>query len=124
MELPDSELAVMDLLWAEAPRTSEGLIAALQDARGWQPSTVKTLLARLVRRGAVRAERDARRFSYWPLWEREQYLNQATGNFLDTLFGGQLTPMLAHLSQHRTLKPEERDALSKLLKDLEQRHGS
>lgn len=124
MELPDAELAVMDLLWAEAPRTSEALIATLNDTRGWQPSTVKTLLARLVKRGAVRAERDARRFNYWPLWQREQYLQQATGNFLDSLFGGQLTPLLAHLSQHRALSPAERDALGKLLKDLEQQHAS
>lgn len=124
MELPDSELAVMDLLWTEAPRTSEDLIQHLGDARGWQPSTVKTLLARLVRRGAVRAERDARRFQYWPLWQREQYLNQATRNFLDSLFGGQLAPLVAHLSQHRTLSPEERQALSKLLKDLERGHAS
>lgn len=122
MDLPDSELALMDLLWAKAPRTSEEMISQLGDARGWQPSTVKTLLARLVRRGAVRAEKDARRFQYWPLVQREQYLSQATRNFLDTLFGGQLAPLVAHLSQHRTLKPEERQALGKLLKDLEQAH--
>jgi len=124
MQLPESELAVMDVLWSEAPRTSEELITQLAETRGWQPSTVKTLLARLVRKGALRADKDGRRFLYWPEWAREQYLNQATRHFLDSLFGGHLTPLVAHLSEQRTLNAADREALAKLLKDLEGTHGS
>ena len=119
MQLPESELAVMDLLWVEAPQTSESLITKLGETRGWQPSTVKTLLSRLVSKGALRAERDGRRFMYWPAWQRSQCVSQATRTFLESWFGGQLTPLVAHLSQHRTLRPAERKALAKLLRDLE-----
>ncbi|MBK8286421.1 MAG: BlaI/MecI/CopY family transcriptional regulator [Ahniella sp.] len=114
----------MDLLWIDAPQTSEALITQLSEARGWQPSTVKTLLSRLVAKGAVRADREGRRFLYWPLWERSQCVSQATRHFLESWFGGQLTPLVAHLSQHRTLRPSERKALAKLLRDLEGTHDA
>lgn len=123
MQLPESELAVMEMLWADAPRTSEALIAELGETRGWQPSTVKTLLARLVRKGALQAEPDGRRFLYSPALPREQFLNQATRHFLDTLFGGRLTPLVAHLSDQRALSAADRKALVHLLQDLEQKHG-
>lgn len=124
MPLPESELAVMERLWAESPQRSEALIAHLAETRGWQPSTVKTLLARLVSKGAVRADRDGRRFLYWPLWQRSQCVSQATTHFLDSWFGGQLTPLVAQLSQHRSLRPAEREALARMLRDLETKHDA
>jgi predicted transcriptional regulator len=124
MQLPDSELAVIELLWSSAPSSAEDLIATLGAARGWQPSTVKTLLARLVKKGALRFERDGRRFLYWPLWEREDYVATASKTFLETLFGGHLTPLVAHLSRQRKLSESDRRALAELLAELEQQHGS
>lgn len=120
MELPDSEFAVIQLLWASAPQSAEDLVAQLGEARGWQPSTVKTLLARLVKKGALRFEREGRRFLYWPAWEREAYVLKASRNFLDSLFEGRLTPLVAHLSRHRNLSDADRKALAALLQQLEQ----
>lgn len=120
MELPDSEFAVIELLWAAAPQAAEELIAQLGDSRGWQPSTIKTLLARLVKKGALRFERDGRRFLYWPAWERDAYVLKASRNFLDSLFDGRLTPLVAHLSRHRTLSEADRKALATLLQEIEQ----
>ena len=124
MQLPDSEFAVIESLWASAPQTAEDVITSLGETRGWQPSTVKTLLARLVKKGALRYERDGRRFLYWPAWERDAYVGAASRNFLDTLFNGHLTPLVAHLSRHRALTAADRKALGELLADLERQHGS
>jgi BlaI family transcriptional regulator, penicillinase repressor len=124
MQLPDSELLVIEALWASAPQSAEDLIALLGTSRGWQPSTVKTLLARLVKKGALHFERDGRRFLYRPAWQREAYVLKASKTFLETLFGGSLTPLVAHLSKHRELSERERDELIELLRDLEQRRES
>lgn len=121
MQLPDAEFAVMEALWSRSPQTAEELLAGLGEARSWQPSTLKTLLARLVKKGALQFERDGRRFLYSPLWQREDYVLKATRTFLDTMFGGKLTPLVAHLSAHRKLKAGDRKALSALLRELEQR---
>lgn len=124
MHLPDSELAVIQLLWDQSPQTAEELIARLADERGWAASTVKTLLARLVRKGALRFEREGRRFLYSPLLERAAYVAQASRSFLDTLFGGRLTPLVAHLSDRHALTEEDRQQLAKLLRELEARHDA
>ncbi len=122
MPLPDSELAVIEVLWANAPQSAEELIAQLSTTRGWQASTVKTLLARLVKKGALRFERDGRRFLYSPAWERDAYVAIASKSFLDTLFGGRLTPLVAHLSAHRSLSESDQKALVELLKQIEAKH--
>lgn len=124
MHLPDSELAVIQLLWDQSPQTAEELIARLAAERGWSASTVKTLLARLVKKGALRFERDGRRFLYAPLLEREAYVDQASKSFLDTLFGGRLAPLVAHLSDRRALTEEDRRQLARLLREIEARHDS
>lgn len=124
MQLPDSEFAVIQLLWNRAPQAADDLIAQLGDERGWAASTVKTLLARLVKKGALRFERDGRRFLYWPAWERDAYVATASRSFLDTLFGGRLSPLVAHLSHQRALSDEDRAELARLLREIEDRHAS
>lgn len=124
MQLPDSEFAVIEVLWDSSPQSAEELIARLGVSRGWQASTVKTLLARLVKKGALHFDRDGRRFLYRPAWEREAYVLNASRTFLDTLFGGSLTPLVAHLSKHRELSESDRQQLAALLADLERDHGT
>lgn len=119
MQLPEAEFAVMEALWSRSPQTAEELLASLGEARGWQPSTLKTLLARLVKKQALRFERDGRRFLYTPIWQREAYVLKAARTFLDTLFDGSLTPLVAHLSAHRKLRASDRKALAELLRELE-----
>lgn len=122
MQLPDSEFAVIEALWAASPQSAEELIAQLGTRRGWQPSTVKTLLARLVKKGALSFEREGRRFLYRPAWNRDAYVLKTSNTLLDTLFGGNLTPLVAHLSKHRKLTESDRAALVDLLSELDRNH--
>ena len=124
MQLPDSEFAVIEILWANAPQSAEELIAQLSASRGWQASTVKTLLARLVKKGALHFERDGRRFLYSPAWQRDAYVASASKSFLDTLFGGRLTPLVAHLSAQRNLTEADQKELRILLQQIEAKHES
>lgn len=78
----------------------------------------------MVKKGALHFDRDGRRFLYRPAWEREVYVLNASRTFLDTLFGGNLTPLVAHLSKHRELSESDRQQLAALLADLERDHGT
>ena len=57
MQISEAESVVMEILWARHPRTSEEVVAALADAQDWQEATIKTLLNRLLNKGAISAER-------------------------------------------------------------------
>ena len=56
----------MDVLWRGAPRSAEEILAEVGPAQRWQEGTVKSLLNRLLKKKAVQAERDGRRYLYTP----------------------------------------------------------
>lgn len=72
MPISDAEAVVMHVLWEDAPRTAEEVIAALAHT-GWAEPTIKTLLNRLLTKGAVAAEKHGRKYHYAPLMAREQW---------------------------------------------------
>lgn len=117
--ISDAESQVMNLLWQRAPQTAEELAAELGTTQGWQPATVKTLLNRLLNKGAIAADKDGRRFLYRPLLPREDWVDQQATGLLDRLFGGSLAPLVAQFSSQRRLKPDDVEALKQLLKDYE-----
>ncbi|WP_158885924.1 BlaI/MecI/CopY family transcriptional regulator [Rhodanobacter sp. L36] len=119
MAISEAESVVMDVLWREAPRSAEDILSEVGPAQNWQEGTVKSLLNRLLRKNAVRAERDGRRYLYTPLLTRQQYVLQESKGLLDRLFGGRVAPLVAHFSEHRKLSKKDIAELRKLLQELD-----
>lgn len=115
--ISDAESLVMQQLWDRHPQSAEELALELLPAQGWQLSTLKTLLGRLVSKGALRADKDGRRFLYSPLISREQWLGGQSLSLIDRWFGGGLAPLVAQFASQRKLKPEDIEALKRLLKE-------
>lgn len=106
----------MEVVWAGPPVTAQQVVSEVGEAEGWKPQTVKTLLARLVKKGALRAEAEANRYLYHPVVSRAEAVAVETDTFLDRISRGSLTPMLVHLAQsRRPLDEAEIEALRKLL---------
>jgi predicted transcriptional regulator len=124
--ISEAESRVMEVLWREAPRASEDIVAALQRTSDWHEKTIRTLLGRLLRKGAVSAEREGRRYFYAPVLTREQWQAQESRSLLDRVFGGRVGPLLAHFSRHEKLSAKDIAELRKLIEDIERkerRHG-
>jgi BlaI family transcriptional regulator, penicillinase repressor len=113
----DAEVQVLEVLWQQSPQAADEIARALAGTQGWQLSTVKTLLARLVQKAAVSAVPEGRRFLYSPLLQRQDWLGAQSVGLLDRLFGGQLAPLVAQFSAQRKLSPQDRAALEKLLRE-------
>lgn len=119
--ISDAESRVMDVLWQKAPQTSEEIVAALLEPTGWHEKTIKTLLNRLLGKGAVSAEKDGRRYLYSPLLQREDWQQLESRSLLDRVFGGKVAPLLAHFSQHEKLSPKDIAELRKLIDTIEKK---
>ena len=119
MQISEAESAVMEVLWARSPLTAEDVVTALADSRDWQEATVKTLLNRLVRKGAVAASRDGRRYLYTPVLQREAWLLGESEGLLERLFDGRVAPLVSHFSRHRKLGRKDIAELRKLLEELD-----
>lgn len=116
--ISDAEHAVMEVLWEEAPLTAQDVSDRVAPDRGWSVNTVKTLLGRLLAKRAVAHEEDGRRYLYRPLVEREDYVEGESRRFIDRLFGGKLTPLVAHLADRDQLTADDIAEIEALLKDL------
>jgi len=119
MSISEAESLVMDVLWQRHPLSAEEVLEALADTTQWQEPTVKTLLNRLLKKRAIAAQRDGRRYLYRPLLTRESYVHSQSKTLLDRLFGGRVAPLVAHFSQHEKLSKKDLDELKRLIAELD-----
>ncbi len=116
--ISDAEHAVMEVLWEQQPLTATEVAERAGPARGWSVHTVKTLLSRLLAKGAIAHEAEGRRFLYRPVIERDSYVGRESEKLVDRLFGGRVTPLIAQLAERRALTPQDIAELEALLKEL------
>jgi BlaI family transcriptional regulator, penicillinase repressor len=114
-----AESVVMEVLWRRSPLATEDVIAALEPNGKWQETTVKTLLNRLLKKGAIGARKEGRRYLYSPLLKRQQWLSNESTGFLNRLFDGRVAPLVAHFSQQRKLSKNDIADLKRLIKELD-----
>jgi|SRR5436190_20195459 len=113
--ISDAEWMVMKVLWDRSPLPASEIIEGLAQAERWAPKTVKTLLNRLVKKGALGYEQDGRAYLYRPLVSESACTTAASEAFLARVFGGSLQPMLAHFVDEKRLSPKEVKELKRIL---------
>lgn len=96
-KITDSELEVMRVLWqaGDALPVTE-IRRALQAQNGWEPTTIKTLVQRLLKKGAIAQER-RNVFYYRPLVTEREYNAWATGDLIHKLYRGSAKALVAAL---------------------------
>jgi BlaI family transcriptional regulator, penicillinase repressor len=117
--ISEGEQAVMEVLWAaDAPLTAAEVADRIPAERGWSERTVKTMLARLLAKGALAHEEDGRRYLYRAVVRRDDYAARESRRLIDRLFGGRAAPLVAHLAASEGLTAEDIAELEALLKEL------
>jgi predicted transcriptional regulator len=116
--ISDAEHAVMEVLWQDSPLTAQDVAERVDPDRGWSANTVKTLLGRLLGKAAIAHEADGRRYLYRPLVAREDYVAGESRRLIDRLFGGRLTPLVAHLADRDELTAHDIAEIEAILKGL------
>jgi predicted transcriptional regulator len=122
MQISEAESVVMEVLWRTQPLAAEDVVAALGDAQQWQEATIKTLLNRLLNKGAIAATKDGRRYLYSPVLQREDWVLGESQGLLKRLFDGRVAPLVAHFSEHRKLSKTDIADLRKLIEELVDEH--
>ena len=115
-KISDTEWEIMRIVWAQHPITAADIIAQLTAADpSWHPKTARTLLARLVEKKTLDYEERGRAYVYEPRVTEAECVAAASGSFIERVFGGSLTPMLAHFIAQKRLTRAELDELRALL---------
>jgi BlaI family penicillinase repressor len=105
----------MKLLWQKAPQSANQIIDQLKDEVDWNPRTVKTLLNRLVNKGALKFETKGRSYLYYPAVQENECKHNAAHTFINRVFDGALKPMLAAFLESEKLSKEDLDELKRIL---------
>ena len=114
--LPDSELAVMQVIWAEeTPIGSGKIVQILEQERGWTRSTVQVLLKRLEEKGFLECEREGRLKLYSPLVVREDYVSKETKTFLEHFYQNSYQGLIASLVKSETIREEDIDEIVSII---------
>nr|WP_269670546.1 BlaI/MecI/CopY family transcriptional regulator [Stenotrophomonas sp. SY1] len=119
IRISEAEAVVMEVLWGQHPLSADEVMARLPGGNDWAEATVKTLLNRLLNKGAIEAQKQGRRYLYTPLVERDAWVLEESSSLLDRLFDGRVAPLVAHFSQHRRLSRDDVAQLRKLLEELD-----
>lgn len=119
-KISETEWEVMKVVWTQAPCSAGQIIDALNiEDHSWHPKTVKTLLGRLVKKGALDFQKEGRAYLYRALVKEKQCIEAVSSSFLHRVFGGSLTPMLAHFVEQRKLSGTEVRELKRILEENE-----
>lgn len=119
-KISEAEWEVMKIFWAKAvPCTANEIVEGLGGFSEWKPNTIKTLITRLVKKGALGFREERRIYRYYPLVSEEQCIRSETKSFMKRVFSGALKPMLVTFLQEEKLSPEEIEELKRILEERE-----
>lgn len=118
-KISEAEWEVMEALWMSSPLSAHQIIETL-DHKEWNPKTVKTLLFRLEKKGAISHEAERREYMYFPLVEKAEYVKTEGQSFIKKLFNGATAPMMAHFIKNQKMTKEELQEIRKLIDQLEE----
>lgn len=114
-KISQAELEIMKILWqAKEPVSTNVIFIELSDKMGWDRSTVRTLLKRLLEKGAV-AVKNLKVISYIPLILEKEYCDVQTKSFVDRLYGGSAKRLVSSLVENYDLTSADIDELRSLL---------
>ena len=118
-KLPDTELEVMQAIWAcEAPVARVDIEAILKDTHPMAMTTLLTLLTRLAEKEFIRIEKVSRSARYYPLVSQQEYLAQQSKNFLQRLCGGNVSTFATALCDSGISKEDLAELRALLDKEL------
>ncbi|MHC1747860.1 MAG: BlaI/MecI/CopY family transcriptional regulator [Cellulosilyticaceae bacterium] len=115
--ISEAEYEVMKIVWANAPISTNEVVEKLSETTTWNAKTIQTLLARLIKKGALDYEKSGRVFIYTPLVKEEEYLEKESVTFLNRFYNGALNAMVVNFLEHDKLTKNDIETLKKLLEE-------
>ena len=123
MKLTNSEWRIMNVLWERYPATGRGVAERLPKEVTWAYTTIKTLLSRLVEKGAVKESKNGNTSIYEPILSRQNARRNALKSLANQAFDGAFGPLMHFLLEDQKLSAKQRQELQQVLKQTNQKKG-
>ena len=117
--ISDAEVVILQQLWAESPLAAQEIIERLKRHGTVHPKTIKTLINRLLNKGALKFKEENRKYLYIPVVKKADFYRLKTESFLDKFFDGELSPLVTFFSSQKKLSEKQIEELKQLVDKLE-----
>jgi BlaI family penicillinase repressor len=119
--IADSEWEIIKILLKKDGLSGSEVQRLLKPRVQWAATTVKTLLARLVRKGILGHRTEGKTFLYSLRVPREQLLRDESEAFSRRVFDNMSAPMIAFFVRNTSLTKDDLKSLRSVLREKENR---
>ena len=118
VDITDTELAILEVLWEKGAATIRQITDELYtEGTTGEYGTVQSLLERLEAKGCVKRNRRSFAHVFAARIDRSDLIGHRLQDLAEKLCGGSWTPLLIHLAQRTKLSARDREMLRTLLRD-------
>lgn len=114
-----AELKVLEILWESSPLSASHIVEKLESVESWHSRTIKSLINRLLKKKAIGYKLDGNRYLYYPKLNKNEYLQATSRSLIHRLFGGRISPLVAHFAKQEKISKEDLQELKAILEELE-----
>ena len=119
VRMTNAEWEVMMVSWRRTPVAASEVVEQLHESKHWSLATVRTLLRRLVNKGALAHQVEGKRYLYTPLVSMEDCVHQESDSFWDRVLGRAPSAALLYLVTRADLSREDIQELRRILREKE-----
>lgn len=123
IQISDAEWEIMKVLWQQPGMNASEVTDALAGEKNWHPKTIRTMLNRLTAKGVLKTKIVDKLYRYIPTVSREECISAASTSFLNRVFDGAVTPMVAHFVDKSPLSKEDKEELLNILNKYPREDG-
>lgn len=115
LHITDAEWEVMRVVWANTQVTSKEVISTLEEKLDWKQATTKTLLGRLVEKGALNTEQEGRKYIYSANIEEKEAIRSFTNHIFDRICRKNVGNVIEGIIKDHTLSFDDIQRLEEIL---------
>ncbi len=116
LQITDAEWDVMQAAWQADDQIAGDIIAAVQEIRDWNHRTIRTLITRLVDKGAIGVRIEGNRHLYHALVSKDECVRSAAKSFSERIFSGDIKSLLVHFVENEAISQDELNDIRALLR--------
>jgi len=113
--ISEAEWLVMQVFWSEPGLTANEVVQALRGKVTWNARTIRTLINRLLKKKALKYKKEGRKYHYFPAVSRQRCIKEERRSFVQRVYGGTVTPMLAAFIEETKLSRNDIKELKRML---------
>ncbi len=120
-KIMDAEWQVMKVVWECSPVTAGEILESLRLVSKWSPTTIYTLINRLINKKVIAIKEGSSPYIYYPLLSKEECRKEESRSFLAKVYDGSLNLLLACIVREQNLSDREIEELKHILDESRHR---